>query len=604
MEQDQVKTGMDQDVINLAKAIRQKESNGDFNAVGDNGTSRGAYQWQPATWKEHSTKTFGKEVEMTPENQQAVAYSVMKGWKDKGLNPAQIAAKWNSGSEIGWEDNVGKKKINGKWISFDTPSYVKEVTEGYQRNKQEMLDKQKSEEKSLGGFVGNVFQSGAKLIGDTAQAIGNVFSPNMEENTIANLGKLGLGAVEKLVPGTQEHEVYANALGNYFKERYKSPEALQETMYKDPVGFLTDVSTFFTGGGALLKTAGKVGEVSALVRAGEVAQALDPLNLISKGVGAATKPLAKTAAQELEVSNLKLTPKEKANLLMKEKNLAQENKLNVPESKFDRSGDIADSEIIKYATERKYEGAPLERYQQNQDFINDSLEPQIDRAVKNSRQSIKKDELFNEMKSIVDEAKNAGESKVALQQIQDEIDFINAKYKGNILSMEELQVLKRGQNEAAFKAGMAKDTVLGKIHADIRSILQNKIVDKMKAGGETIFGTPIDEFNREYSKALVYDRLLRNALGRKEVGTYGRLIAGWVGQKGAEAFGLGPMGELVGAGIGETVASKFLGTEAKSKAGSLLTKYAESGEKVTSPLKTTRKVLTKTARYQESAKND
>jgi len=121
MNNDSVKTEMDQDVVNLAKAVRQKESNNNFEAVGDNGTSRGAYQWQPATWKEHSTKTFGKEVEMTPENQNAVAYTIMKSWKDQGLNPAQIAAKWNSGKADGWETNVGRKKINGKWIVNGKP---------------------------------------------------------------------------------------------------------------------------------------------------------------------------------------------------------------------------------------------------------------------------------------------------------------------------------------------------------------------------------------------------------------------------------------------------------------------------------------------------
>lgn len=129
---------MDQDVINLAKAIRQKESGGDFNAVGDNGTSRGAYQWQAATWKGHAKEILGDEnAEMSRDNQQAVAYGMIKTWKDQGLNPAQIAAKWNSGSEKGWENKIGTTIINGKPIQYNVPQYVKDVTDTYQQFKLE-----------------------------------------------------------------------------------------------------------------------------------------------------------------------------------------------------------------------------------------------------------------------------------------------------------------------------------------------------------------------------------------------------------------------------------------------------------------------------------
>lgn len=127
---------MDQDVINLAKAIRQRESGGNFNAVGDASTSKGGYQWQESTWKEHAKKVLGDEnAPMTPDNQNAVAYGVIKIWKDQGLNPAQIAAKWNSGSEKGWENKRGVTTINGQKIKYDVPAYVKEVTDTYHKFK-------------------------------------------------------------------------------------------------------------------------------------------------------------------------------------------------------------------------------------------------------------------------------------------------------------------------------------------------------------------------------------------------------------------------------------------------------------------------------------
>lgn len=123
---------MDNDVINLAKAIRQTESGGDFNAKGASGES-GAYQWTAPTWKAHAGTVLGNpNAEMTPSNQNAVAYKMLKTWKDQGLNPAQIAAKWNSGSEVGWEN---KRGTNSYGVQYDVPRYVKSVTDAYQQVK-------------------------------------------------------------------------------------------------------------------------------------------------------------------------------------------------------------------------------------------------------------------------------------------------------------------------------------------------------------------------------------------------------------------------------------------------------------------------------------
>lgn len=130
---------MDQDAINLAKAIRKTESNDNYNAKGGSGEN-GAYQWMPATWKGHAKAVLGDEnAPMTPDNQNAVAYVKIKQMKDQGLNPAQIAAAWNSGSPEGWEKKVGTNK---QGQHYDVPAYVKKVTDNYQSIKGE------------GGFVG------------------------------------------------------------------------------------------------------------------------------------------------------------------------------------------------------------------------------------------------------------------------------------------------------------------------------------------------------------------------------------------------------------------------------------------------------------------
>ncbi len=123
---------MDEDAVNLAKAIRQTESGGDFNAKGKSGES-GAYQWTPETWKAHAKEALGDEnAQMTPENQNAVAYTIIKKRKDAGLNAAQIAAEWNSGSSTDWENKVGTNKFG---VHYDVPQYVKSVTDTYHQYK-------------------------------------------------------------------------------------------------------------------------------------------------------------------------------------------------------------------------------------------------------------------------------------------------------------------------------------------------------------------------------------------------------------------------------------------------------------------------------------
>ncbi len=123
-------TQPDRQVLNLTKAIRQTESGGNYNAKGGSGES-GAYQWMPNTWKAHAKQVLGDEnAPMTRDNQNAVAYTIMKADRDSGLNPAQIAAKWNSGSPDGWEN---KRGVNSAGVQYDVPKYVKSVTDAYQK---------------------------------------------------------------------------------------------------------------------------------------------------------------------------------------------------------------------------------------------------------------------------------------------------------------------------------------------------------------------------------------------------------------------------------------------------------------------------------------
>lgn len=129
---------VDQQARNLTKAIFQHESGMDYNAVGDNGTSHGAGQWQDATWAAQAKDVLGDaNAPKTKDNQSIVAQGTIRKLISQGKNAAQIAAIWNSGSDKGWEDKVGTTTIKGKEIPYNVPKYVKSVTDLYQKYKGE-----------------------------------------------------------------------------------------------------------------------------------------------------------------------------------------------------------------------------------------------------------------------------------------------------------------------------------------------------------------------------------------------------------------------------------------------------------------------------------
>lgn len=132
MQPNTQQSGVDKDALNLAHAIALQES-GDktgrpnYSAVGDAGTSKGAYQWQPGNF-EATAKAHGLDPnDFSPQNQDKVAYSQIKDWKDKGYQPAEIASMWNSGSPHNWQNHSGTTTINGQQIKYDTPAYVNGV---------------------------------------------------------------------------------------------------------------------------------------------------------------------------------------------------------------------------------------------------------------------------------------------------------------------------------------------------------------------------------------------------------------------------------------------------------------------------------------------
>lgn len=149
-----------------------------------------------------------------------------------------------------------------------------------------------NQEISLPQFGKNILSSGADFVSNLASTVAHPI------NAATGLAKIGLGAIEKLTPETPgginiKSDVPAfEAAGDYFKKRYGSVDSFSQTAYKDPVGMAADISALLSGGGSLLKGAGKLAGSETLSSAGKTlvgsSQYLNPLNAIIQ----AGKPVA------------------------------------------------------------------------------------------------------------------------------------------------------------------------------------------------------------------------------------------------------------------------------------------------------------------------
>ncbi len=129
---------LDQDVINLAKAIRTKES-GNRAVLPAEGSKLGGasrYQYTHDTWKATAGKYLGDQnAPLSLQNENKATYLKIKDWKDKGYNPAQIASMWNAGERRPDAYKQNWKGTNKYGVSYDTPKYVAGVYNEYQKIK-------------------------------------------------------------------------------------------------------------------------------------------------------------------------------------------------------------------------------------------------------------------------------------------------------------------------------------------------------------------------------------------------------------------------------------------------------------------------------------
>lgn len=303
-------TGLDPDIINLTKAIRDTETPGiadPYTAKGGSGEF-GAYQFTAPTWNKVAPIS-GVHVPMeqaTREQQNKVAYDYVKSLRDQGYNPGQIASIWNSGKA----DPTGKVGVNSFGVAYNTPQYVDNVYNRYMHYKgagttpdADGQPGKKLTDEHYGALFPNPginpdgntvvegLKGGARALGNlptsaygVAKGIADVvFHPI---TTIQNIAGISIGAAEHLdtVLGGMEHESENtdkyNMLVEALKNRYGSIDALQNTAVNDPFGFGADVLGLISGGLGAVGKAELAGDL--ISQTGR--QVTNPLSKFGRGV--------------------------------------------------------------------------------------------------------------------------------------------------------------------------------------------------------------------------------------------------------------------------------------------------------------------------------
>lgn len=151
------------------------------------------------------------------------------------------------------------------------------------------------DERSLGGFLGNVATSGGRFVRDAASGLVDM-GMLAGKGMLAASGDTGRGA--ELVSGAaglaRNAPRMLSVAGSALKNRYGGLEQIKNTLYNDPVGVAADVSMLLDPAAGLAKAGGLAKTAGALSRGAELT---NPMRAIGSAIEPVTHGIANTAVR-------------------------------------------------------------------------------------------------------------------------------------------------------------------------------------------------------------------------------------------------------------------------------------------------------------------
>lgn len=289
----------DPSVVALMHGLKTAEgTNGNYNAIGDQGTAAGIGQWSnqingvpqplqqgqvPANFSAEA-KTHGLDPnDFSPENQNKVIYARLSADKQAGLTPEQILSKWNSGDANKYQ--TAQAQGNGPVGVYDVADYVKRGMTAAQsyaqaRKNQQSQGTQTQDPNALPDYGAtfaaspddNLFVGGLKALGNIPSSVyglgaGLVNVAMHPIDTAKNLGSTVIGGAENLTGANQgnpdQYQQIANNFGHAIMQRYGSLDALKNTLINDPAGAALDLATLVTGGEGIAAKGADLADLAA-----------------------------------------------------------------------------------------------------------------------------------------------------------------------------------------------------------------------------------------------------------------------------------------------------------------------------------------------------
>jgi len=397
------------------------------------------------------------------------------------------------------------------------------------KNPTEIVDRNSEFDFNAGNMVDNFMPSLKKEGAEILEAITNPLE------TGESIFNMIIGGVQKLDPtgflGTNK-EKYAEAVADYYAEKYGSFNAFKRELENNPAGVLGDASMFVTGGAGVVKLGAKLGTTGNIVskvanKVGKAGASIDPFNLAINapltGAGIVIKPFTKdTLAPSLYESSLKPNP-------------------NALKSRRDRA--------VKTGLDEKL---PVNR--KSALYVNDTLAElgrKVDEIIESSDVDIPVEKLFETFDSLVDEFNVVGDVNATGNLA--EIAKLRQKFEASLqnkrnLSASEFQKIKKiyanqaDYNKVNQKGTRVDESFYREISGNARNAVSD-VIPAVKAGNKRM--TDLFNFDEFLSPRV---GVVGNSSGG--AGQFGRAVASQTqgGVQGVSNAGGALIGEALNSG--------------------------------------------------------